>query len=127
MIKPALKNKKIVLCDRFKDSTLAYQIAGRQLDKSLINSLNNLTELNPDLTLFFDCPIEIGLTRAKNRAKLDRFEDEELSFHERIYNQYHKLYKEHPDRIVKIEAFKDIHTVHQNTLEVLSQHIKELL
>ena len=67
---------------------------------------NNLTELNPDLTLFFDCPIEIGLTRAKNRAKLDRFEDEELSFHERIYNQYHKLYKEHPDRIVKIEAFK---------------------
>lgn len=124
IIKPALNENKIVLCDRYKDSTTAYQLAGRQLDKTLISYLNNLTDLNPDLTLFYDCPVEVGLERAKNRAKLDRFEDEDIAFHTRIFKQYHKLLECEPKRFVQINANQDISTVHEKTLEVLSQHIK---
>lgn len=126
VIKPALKEKKIVLCDRYKDSTLAYQLAGRQLNKDLILSLNSLTELNPDLTLLYDCPVTIGLERAKNRAKLDRFEDEDIAFHNRIFTHYQLLAKQEPNRFIKINADNDIDTVHKNTLTVLSEHIKEL-
>lgn len=126
VIKPALEENKIVLCDRYKDSTLAYQLAGRQLDKTLISYLNNLTELNPTITLFYDCPVHVGLERAKNRAKLDRFEDEDIAFHNRIYTHYHHLLKKEPKRFIKINANQDIQTVHKSTLEVLSQHIKGL-
>ena len=55
------------------------------LDESIISLLNNLTELDPDLTLLFDCSIDVGLSRAKSRAKLDRFEDEDRQFHEHVY------------------------------------------
>ena len=127
VIKPALKENKIVLCDRYKDSTLSYQLAGRQLNKDLILSLNNLTELNPDLTLLYDCPVTVGLERAKNRAKLDRFEDEDIAFHNRIFNHYHQLAKQEPNRFITINANDNIDTVHKNTLTVLSEHIKGIL
>ena len=99
------------MCDRYKDSTRAYQAGGRALNPTFIQSLNNLTELEPDITLLYDCRIEVGLQRAKERAKLDRFEDEEYEFHHRIYTQYHELAKQEPNRFEIINANDSIENV----------------
>lgn len=126
VIKPALNQGKIVLCDRYKDSTVAYQLAGRQLDPKLIDTLNNLTELNPDITLLFDCSIDTGLKRAKERAKLDRFEDEDRSFHEQVFKTYHQLAIQNAHRFHIIQADASISQVTNQMLEILSKHIKAL-
>ena len=126
IIKPALSAGKIVLCDRYKDSTLAYQWAGRQLNEQVIRQLNALTELEPDLTLLFDCPVEIGLKRAKDRAKLDRFEHEEVSFHERIYAMYNQLASDQPQRFKIINANASIDEVTKQMTTILTRYIKEL-
>ena len=126
VIKPALKQGMIVLCDRYKDSTIAYQLAGRQLDESIISLLNNLTELDPDLTLLFDCSIDVGLSRAKSRAKLDRFEDEDRQFHEHVYRTYQELAKKHSNRFHIIQADASIPNVQNQMFQVLSTYIKQL-
>lgn len=96
IIVPALKEGKLVLCDRFIDATLAYQGHGRHLDLSLIDRLNQLATggLNPDLTLLLDMPAEKGLRRARQRNEdqnlenEDRFEQESLAFHRRVREGY---------------------------------------
>jgi len=127
IIKPALSAGKIVLCDRYKDSTLAYQWAGRQLDLTIIEQLNALSDLEPNLTLLFDCPVEVGLQRASLRAKLDRFEHQELEFHHRIYNMYQQLAKQEPKRFKIINAADSIDAVKKQTLHILSGYIEELV
>ena len=93
IIMPALKQNKVVLCDRFSDATYAYQGSGRGLDHDFIKLVNDYSSmlLKPDLTLLFDLPVEIGLQRAtarNNRLKepssTDRFERENMDFHRRI-------------------------------------------
>tara|TARA_B100000427_G_scaffold324141_1_gene328768 strand:- start:3473 stop:4090 length:618 start_codon:yes stop_codon:yes gene_type:complete len=126
IIKPALHQGKIVLCDRYKDSTIAYQLAGRQLNPTIIDTLNNLTDLDPDLTLLFDCSIDVGLSRAKSRAKLDRFEDEDRHFHEHVYQTYHDLAKKHANRFHIIQADDSILNVQNQMFQVLSTYIKQL-
>lgn len=96
VIRPALKAGTIVLCDRFADATTAYQGGGRGLDTTLVAELNAIATggLLPDLTLLFDIPVEIGLSRARHRnqhlALLDegRFELEDLAFHQRVRSTY---------------------------------------
>ncbi len=99
VIKPALAAGKIVLCDRYVDSTTAYQIGGRGVDKAIIDTLNTLINVMPNRTILLDMPPEEGLGRAKIRGKLDRFEQEDIQFHERLRNQYLKTATENPDRI----------------------------
>ena len=126
VIKPALTKGSIVLCDRYKDSTIAYQCAGRKLDPRLIDTLNNLVDLDPDITLLYDCSVKEGLKRAKARAKLDRFEDEAIAFHERIHAAYQSLTKTYPKRFHIIDADASIDVVQDQTLEHLSPYIKGL-
>ena len=126
IIKPALQKGKVVLCDRYKDSTIAYQLAGRQLDSSMIHMLNNLTDLEPNVTLLFDCSIDVGLKRAKSRAKLDRFEDEDLQFHHHVYQAYQRLAKNNPNRFHIIKADDSIGNVQRQMFEVLKPYIKQL-
>ena len=126
IIKPALNDNKVVLCDRFKDSTFAYQLHGRQLDSSVISMLNSLTLLEPDLTILFDCDIKTGLQRAKDRAKLDRFEDEHYDFHQRIYDAYHQLAKTYSQRFRIVDANGTIEDVYQKTLTILADYIKDI-
>ena len=126
VIKPALNEGLIVLCDRYKDSTYAYQQAGRQLDPNTIAMLNNLTDLEPDITLLFDCPIEVGLNRAKSRAKLDRFEDETYDFHDRVSQAYHLLAKTNASRFHIINADDSIINVQNEMFKFLKTHIKQL-
>ena len=112
VVKPALSEGKIVVCDRYHDSTLAYQVGGRQVDIKYINALNTMTPLRPNLTLLLDITVEEGLARAKRRRSLDRFEQETLDFHERVRNAYLDLAEQEPDRISKIDVSgKDVESV----------------
>ena len=120
VIKPALEQKKIVLCDRFSDATFAYQGFGRGLNHDFLKLINDYSSmmLKPDLTLLFDLPVEIGLTRAKDRDNLlkgssssDRFERENLDFHERVRQGYLKIYQNDPGRFRVIDANRDINVI----------------
>ena len=113
IIVPALQQGKIVLCDRYTDSTLAYQGYGRGIDLQLLRRLNELVSqgIKPDLTLLLDCPVEIGLFRtAQRRSQIgvesseDRFEREKLEFHERVRKGFLELARAEPDRFRIINA-----------------------
>jgi dTMP kinase len=105
IIKPALKEGKVVICDRFTDSTVAYQGYGRGLDLELIKQMNDTATrgLKPDLTILLDLPVEEGLQRKSNQ-KADRFHQENLTFHYKIRNGFLKLAKAEPRRWLIIDA-----------------------
>jgi dTMP kinase len=105
IIKPALKNEKIVISDRFTDSTVAYQGYGRGLDLELIRAANNTATsgLKPDLTILLDIPVAEGLAR-KSKQKPDRFHQENLAFHRRVRNGFLKLAEAEPQRWLVIDA-----------------------
>lgn len=106
VIKPALKEDKIVICDRFSDSTLAYQGYGRGLDLDLVKGVCETGErgLKPDLTIFLDVPVEEGLRRKHAMSSQDRFEQTEIDFHRRVRNGYLKMAKEEPRRWIVIDG-----------------------
>ena len=111
VIKPALNDGVIVLCDRFTDSTAAYQGAGRALDEEFLQRLNNFAagDCMPDLTLLFDLPVEIGLARAEVRAANitnhnDRLEEEKIDFHQRVRNCYLAIAEREPGRVKVLDA-----------------------
>jgi dTMP kinase len=106
VIRPALAAGKVVISDRYVDTTLAYQGYGRGLDLGLIRSVALLAtgNLRPDLTLYFDLPLEIGLARVSQRGARDRLESEVREFHERVRNGYLALASAEPARWVRIDA-----------------------
>ena len=105
IINPALEENKNVLSDRYLDSTYAYQGAGRKINKDELDKfIKPLNFPEPDLTIYLDLPVEEGLMRAKGRDKLDRFEEEEIEFFERIRNSYLKLAQEDKHRIFTIDS-----------------------
>ena len=106
VIEPALARGQWVLCDRFTDSTYAYQSGGRAMPLENIAYLEQLVQgnLRPDLTLLLDAPVNIGMQRAKRRAAFDRFEAEQLSFFERVRNAYLNQAYRHPERVKIIVA-----------------------
>jgi dTMP kinase len=115
VIRPALAAGRIVLCDRFTDSTVAYQGAGRGLDPELIARLNALGSdgLAPDLTLLFDLDPKVGLSRAAERLSAprkaeDRMEGEVLAFHQRVRAGYRALAAAEPERFAVLDASRGI-------------------
>tara|TARA_B100001115_G_scaffold157470_1_gene129957 strand:+ start:92 stop:703 length:612 start_codon:yes stop_codon:yes gene_type:complete len=105
IINPALEENKNVLSDRYIDSTYAYQGAGRKINKDELDKF--IKPLNfpiPDLTIYLDLPVKEGLMRAKERDKLDRFEEEEIDFFERIRNSYLKIAQDDRHRIFTIDS-----------------------
>jgi dTMP kinase len=105
IINPALEVNKNVLSDRYLDSTYAYQGAGRKINKDELDKfIKPLNFPEPDLTIYLDLPVEEGLMRAKGRNELDRFEEEEIDFFERIRNSYLKLAQEDENRIFTIDS-----------------------
>lgn len=104
-ISPALAQGHIVLCDRFIDASFAYQGFGRGLDIEKIIFLNNhFVQHRPNLTLWLDAPVEIGLERAKQRGKFDRFEQENIDFFQKVQAGYQYLQQHEPERIKRIDA-----------------------
>ena len=107
VIRPALKESKVVICDRFDDSTTAYQSYGRGLDLDMVKQVNNTTTggLRPNLTILLDISIEDGLAR-KSGEKLDRFEQEDIDFHRKVREGYLKMADEEPERWLVINAMQ---------------------
>lgn len=105
----ALNEGKVVVCDRYADSTVAYQGYARNLDKNLIHSLNTIAMANVkiDLTLFLDLPPEKGFERKGGADKKDRLENEKLDFHKRVYEGYLAIAEQNKDRVVKIDSSKN--------------------
>lgn len=105
VIRPALDAGKIVICDRFTDSTVVYQGYGRGLDIDVINTINNTATGNvkPDLKVLLDIPVSEGFARKKGQAH-DRFEKEEKAFHERVREGYLKLAAAEPQRWLVVDG-----------------------
>jgi len=107
VIRPALRQERVVICDRFVDSTIAYQGYGRGLDLNTVKSVcHTATEgLGPDLTFLLDISVEEGLARKdRMRSGRDRFEQEDLAFHRRVRDAYLAMAKEEPERWLVLDA-----------------------
>ncbi|MBX2830839.1 MAG: dTMP kinase [Rhodospirillales bacterium] len=129
-IRPALADGKVVLCDRFADSSVAYQGYGHSLGADYIRNLWALAigEFKPDLTLVFDLPIEIGLERAGARfanvsAAEDRFERMGTEFHQRLRNGFREIAASEPKRCRVIDATGDIDTVTQRVINTVKDSL----
>ncbi len=109
-IKPYIESSFIVICDRFTDSTLVYQGYARGISIDLIKQLNRivLDEFMPDLTILLDCPANIGLGRNQKINKKDRFEIENLAFHEKVRQGYLELVKLYKERFFVLDATESI-------------------
>ena len=108
VIQPALEKGIVVLCDRFFDSTLAYQGYARGLGQTFLNQAQRFISsgLQPHLTFFLDLPIQDGLARRQQSNKQDRLDQESLGFHQRVRRGFLALAKQHPKRIQKVDARK---------------------
>lgn len=112
VIVPALESGAVVLCDRFTDATVAYQHNGRDIERGTIDALNVLAcqSQRPDLTVLIDCDAALGLSRAKSRIasssgpREERFELEQLSFHQRVRDGYLQLAAAEPERFLTVSA-----------------------
>jgi len=126
IVRPALKAGKIVVCDRFTDSTIAYQGYGRKLDIGKITNMNNLATggLKPDLTILMDIPIDEGFAR-KTGQQPDRFEKEEKAFHQRVRKGYLRLAAEEPERWLVIDASLSKERIKQTIWEKVNSFFSE--
>jgi len=134
VIRPALAAGKLVLCDRFTDSTLAYQGYGRGLDLGLLRQFNSVADAGtrPDLTLLLDCPIDIGLGRTASRQaqsrsdapKEDRFEREQLEFHEKVRAGFLDLARHEPGRFRVIDAAQPAADVSLEIRRIIDEALK---
>lgn len=124
VIKPALAKGFVVFCDRYTDSTLAYQGYGRGLSFELIEELNQVATggLIPELTILFDIESEDGLSRL-HPGTHDRLELESLSFHQRVRNGYLELCKKQPERWQVIDAGKPLTSVQADFRKILSEKL----
>ncbi|CAI2573898.1 Thymidylate kinase [Apilactobacillus kunkeei] len=129
-VKPAIADNKLVICDRYLDSSIAYQGGGREIGEDTINEMNQFATEGflPDLTIYFNLPVEEGLKRiAKNRAEeeVDRLDVETIDFHNRVHAAYQRLAKANPKRIKSVDATQSIDAVYQNVLEILQPYLNE--
>jgi dTMP kinase len=121
VIGPALQRGEIVVCDRFSDSTLAYQGAGRGLNRQALASVISFATagLQPEMTILLDLPVEVGLARKHSQAEANRFEAETVAFHERVRSAFLTLAAAEPGRWHCFDATRDP--------DVLSEHIRALV
>jgi len=124
VIQPGLESGKVVICDRYADSTSAYQSYGRGLDSAMVNAVNNAATrgLTPALTVLLDMPVEAGLARKKDK-KRDRFEQEDIAFHKRVREGYLKLAASEPKRWLVLDATQSKRKI----AELIWQKVSQLL
>jgi dTMP kinase len=125
VISPALQNGVMVICDRFSDSTLAYQGYGRGLDLRALVRLNRVATggLAPDLTLLLDLPIAAGLARRRREQDQNRLDREPRSFYQRVRNGFLELAAEQPRRIKVIDATPDPDTVETEIVTIVERFL----
>lgn len=130
VLRPHLAQGSLILCDRYTDSTIAYQGYGRGLNLELIAQINQIATggLTSDLTLWLDLEAEAGLARARERQvqqSLDRIEAVDLAFHQRVQQGFRALAQQHPERIVRVNASQTEMAVTQQIQAILSQQLSE--
>lgn len=120
LIVPALQEGKVVLCDRFVDSSIAYQGGGRRLGKEAVKAINDFATqgLKPNLTIFFDISPETSLKRIDSK-KVDRLEQEKIDFHMTVYNTYLDLAKKDPSRMKVVKADRGITAISKDIEDLL--------
>jgi dTMP kinase len=127
VLRPQLVQGAIVLCDRFTDSTVAYQGYGRGLDQALIQQLNQIATdgLVSDLTLWLDLDSATGLARIQRRGTIDRMEQADLAFHARVQQGFTELAQKFPERIARIDASQSEAEVANQIQAILRQRLSE--
>ncbi|WP_111891774.1 dTMP kinase [Acinetobacter sp. MB5] len=122
VILPALAQGKIVLSDRFCDASFAYQVMGRGLDGDKLALLNqNFVSCMPNVTFWLDAPIELGMSRARARGELDRFEQEKLEFFNRVRQGYQVLHEKEPQRVFRLDATQAADGVFEQAVNILNK------
>ena len=123
LIKPAIDDRKIIICDRFIDSSYAYQGYGRGIELDLITKINNVAicGMMPDITFLFDISPDTALKRRLFSSLPDRIEREKLEFHKKVYSGYKALASLYPERIKTINAEKSIEEVFETVKICLEQ------
>lgn len=126
VIQPALAANQVVLCDRFADSTLAYQGYGRQLDMTMLEDITHYATggLKPDLTLLFDIDVRAGINRRTTGGEeMNRLDLESINFHERVRLGYHQLARQEPDRWVLINAERSVEEIAADVKHILKTRL----
>ena len=127
VIRPALLEGKIVICDRFVESSAVYQGIGRNMGIDLVYQVNQFAigDTVPDLTIMIDLNAEIGISRKKKQTELDRMEREALDFHERVVDGYRQLSQLFPERIYKVDGSRTIEEIHQNIVVQVNKKLHD--
>lgn len=127
LVLPALERGSWVLCDRFTDATYAYQGGGRGVDTRQIAALESLVQgtMRPDMTLLLDMPVAAGLARANARGELDRFEQEEMAFFERVRAAYRERAEAYPGQYRVVDASASLETVQRDIRVVLDDLLRK--
>lgn len=126
---PALKNNKVVLCDRYIDSSLAYQGYARGIGIEEVKKINEfaINGLYPDLTIYLDIDAEVGRKRIlKNQRSQNRLDKETLTFHQKVIEGYKTLIKTNPERFKVVDATQSIESVISDTYEIILSYLKNL-
>jgi dTMP kinase len=130
LVRPALASGHVVLSDRFADSTVAYQGAGRSFEPRIIEEIVRLATggLKPDLTLLFDLPVETARERASNRTRNgragDRLDAEDPAFHTRVREAYLKIAAAEPDRVRIVASADSIEETHTRVLDIVLPYLE---
>ena len=126
---PALKNNKVVLCDRYIDSSLAYQGHARGIGIEEVKKINEfaINGLYPDLTIYLDIDAEVGRERIlKNQRSQNRLDKETQTFHQKVIEGYKTLIKTNPERFKVVDATQNIESVVSDTYEIILSYLKNL-
>ncbi len=123
---PALENDSVVICDRYYDSTFAYQGNARKIDTDTIKCMNSFATGNkvPDVTFYIDIPVEVSFQRIKDKNP-DRLENESPAFHEKVKNGFDQLLIDNPDRFIRIDGLLNIEEIHNKIKEIILWKIEE--
>ena len=125
IVLPALKAGKIVLCDRFVDSSLVYQGYARGIGIDKVWELNQfaIDDCMPDLTLYYDVDVETGLSRVRSRGEMNRLDSENVEFHKSVRKAYQMIAKKYPERIVTIDSNRPLREVEEESYTLLKNRI----
>ncbi len=133
VIQPALQRGAVVLCDRFSDSTRAYQLAGRALNADVLEHLLKTAELgfSPQLTLWFDLPVRDALLRMRGRSAggeaTNRLDEEQQSFHQSVSDAFVAMNASEPERFSRIDAAAGVESVQRQVREIVHVAVQDIL
>jgi len=134
VIKPNLEKGKVVITDRYTDSSIAYQGYGGGIDINLIEELNKIStsDLTPNLTFLLDMDVKDSIERTLKRnneenEQIDKFENKDFDFHEKVKNGFNEIMKKNKDRVIKIDASEEIEVISKKILNITLEKINETI